>query len=102
MDTFFISHGGPPLVEDDSFAEHSFLKSWQSSVMQERPKAILMIGAHWDTDKPTVNLVHGANDTIYDYDGLPIEYHRYQVRNKKFMKSADIHVLTPHRPSNLL
>lgn len=46
--------------------------------MQEIPKAILMVSAHWDTDAPTVNLVHGANDTIYDFYGFPSKM--YQLK----------------------
>lgn len=102
MDTFFISHGAPPMVTEDSI-RHSFLQSWQSSIMKERPKAILMIGAHWDTEVSTVNLVHGANDTIYDFDGLPREMHRYEVRNKYSCNQQFlVFGLTCNRNSNLL
>ncbi|KAF3340975.1 extradiol ring-cleavage dioxygenase [Carex littledalei] len=71
MDTFFISHGVPTIIMDDGIPAGPFLKSWKSSIMQEMPKAILVVSAHWITDEPTVNLIDGANDTIYDFYGFP-------------------------------
>jgi 4,5-DOPA dioxygenase extradiol len=76
MDTFFISHGAPTMVVDESIPARSFLQSWKSSVMHETPKAILMVSAHWDTDAPTVNLVHGANDTFHDFYGFPSKMYK--------------------------
>ncbi|KAJ4775723.1 hypothetical protein LUZ62_059980 [Rhynchospora pubera] len=76
MDTFFISHGAPTLVIDDGIPARKFLQSWKSSIMQELPKAILMVSAHWDTDAPTVNLVQGPNDTIYDFYGFPSKMYK--------------------------
>ncbi|XP_078163069.1 4,5-DOPA dioxygenase extradiol-like [Carex rostrata] len=71
MDTFFLAHGAVTLVVDETIPVRSFLQSWKSDMMQEAPRAILMISGHWDTDGPTVNLVHGENDTIHDFKGFP-------------------------------
>ncbi|KAJ4783204.1 hypothetical protein LUZ62_034450 [Rhynchospora pubera] len=71
MDTFFIAHGAVNVVVDETVPVRSFLQSWKSDTMQETPKAILMVSGHWDTDAPTVNLVHGTNDTIHDFNGFP-------------------------------
>lgn len=78
MDTFFISHGAPTMVIDESIPARSFLQSWGSGDMvRETPKAILMVSAHWDTDAPTVNVIRkGANDTIYDYYGFPSKMYK--------------------------
>ncbi|KAJ3691665.1 hypothetical protein LUZ61_020829 [Rhynchospora tenuis] len=78
MDTFFISHNDPMLITDDSNPQRSFMQSWKPSIVQEAPKAILMVSSHWDTDAPTVNLVHGANDTIYDFHA-PFPSEMYKV-----------------------
>ncbi|KAJ4802267.1 hypothetical protein LUZ62_014833 [Rhynchospora pubera] len=80
MDTFFISHGAPILITDDSNPQRSFLQSWKPSIMQEAPKAILMVSAHWDTESPTVSLIHGANDTIYDFHGLTFPSEIYKLK----------------------
>ncbi|KAJ3681438.1 hypothetical protein LUZ60_015927 [Juncus effusus] len=71
MDTFFISHGSPTLAIDENLPARLFLQSWRSKIMQETPNAILIVSAHWDTDTPTVNLVHALNDTTYDFHDFP-------------------------------
>ncbi|KAH8510910.1 hypothetical protein POPTR_004G135200v4 [Populus trichocarpa] len=70
MDTVYISHGSPMMAIDESIPARQFLKSWQQTVLKERPKAILVISGHWDTKEPTVNVVN-INDTIYDFYGFP-------------------------------
>ena len=42
-----------------------------------RPRAILAVSAHWETQTPTVNAV-AVNDTIHDFRGFPEEL--YQMR----------------------
>ncbi|CAL9114400.1 unnamed protein product [Musa textilis] len=71
MDTFFLSHGSPTLSIDESLPARGFLKSWRSKVFQVVPRAILIISGHWETDSPTVNVINGRNDTIYDFYGFP-------------------------------
>ncbi len=36
----------------------------------EQPKAILVVSAHWETARPTVNAV-SRNETIHDFYGFP-------------------------------
>ncbi|CAN1230306.1 Extradiol ring-cleavage dioxygenase [Linum perenne] len=70
-ETFFISHGAPTLCIDESLPARHFLKSWeQKTYTKEKPKAILIISAHWDTKVPAVNVID-RNDTIYDFNGFP-------------------------------
>ncbi|KAK4747112.1 hypothetical protein SAY87_026149 [Trapa incisa] len=71
METFFISHGSPTLSIDESLPARGFLKSWQQKVFPQRPTAILVISAHWETDEPTVSAVHGKYSTIHDFYGFP-------------------------------
>ncbi|KAJ3679575.1 hypothetical protein LUZ60_017586 [Juncus effusus] len=79
MDTFFVSHGSPTLSIDESLEARHFLKSWRSNVMPGvTPKAILVISGHWDTKAPAVNVINGANETIYDFYGFPKQM--YQLK----------------------
>ncbi|KAL5993347.1 hypothetical protein ACLOJK_014271 [Asimina triloba] len=77
MDTFFISHGSPTLSIDETIPAWPFLRAWRDKVFEPRPKAILMVSAHWQTADPTVNLVE-HNPTIHDFYGFPEQM--YQIK----------------------
>ena len=63
----FLSHGAPTLPLTDTPAR-AFLG--ELGAMLARPKAILVISAHWETAIPTVSAVE-RNDTIHDFGGFP-------------------------------
>ncbi|GMN29861.1 hypothetical protein TIFTF001_041371 [Ficus carica] len=72
-ETYFISHGSPALLIDESIPAKHFLKSWKEKVHPQAPNSILVISGHWVTHVPTVNVISPPklNDTIYDFDGFP-------------------------------
>lgn len=74
LPSIFLSHGSPMLPLTAS-AARDFLAGLGNSL--PRPKAILVISAHWETDIPAVNAV-AANETIYDFYGFPREL--YELR----------------------
>ncbi|MGB9115577.1 DODA-type extradiol aromatic ring-opening family dioxygenase [Bradyrhizobium sp.] len=65
--SLFLSHGAPTLPLTDTPAR-AFLK--ELGGMLPRPKAILVVSAHWETAFPTVSAVE-RNDTIHDFGGFP-------------------------------
>ncbi len=67
MPSLFLSHGAPTLPLIDTPAR-AFLQQLGHTL--ERPKAILVISAHWETTVPTVNAVD-SNETIHDFGGFP-------------------------------
>ncbi|XP_028774187.1 extradiol ring-cleavage dioxygenase-like [Neltuma alba] len=69
-ETFYISHGSPMLLIDETTPARGFLQKWKTEVFPQRPSAILIISGHWDTEFPSVNVVP-LNDTIYDFYGFP-------------------------------
>ncbi|KAI3790725.1 hypothetical protein L2E82_03980 [Cichorium intybus] len=74
QDTFYISHGSPTLSIDETMPARHFLQSFQQKVYPAgapRPSSILVISAHWETTYPTVNVVDGPSDTIYDFYNFP-------------------------------
>ncbi|WP_404478464.1 DODA-type extradiol aromatic ring-opening family dioxygenase [Novosphingobium sp. BL-52-GroH] len=78
----FISHGGGPCfsmeVPGDPFRGlRTYLEGLIDSLPQ-RPRAILMISAHWDEDVVTVGST-ATPDMIYDYYGFPP--HTYHIRH---------------------
>ncbi|XP_021734709.1 4,5-DOPA dioxygenase extradiol 1-like [Chenopodium quinoa] len=78
-ETFFITHGNPLLITDELHPLHPFFKNWKEKVYSKKPKAILVISAHWLTDHPVVNSVI-LNDTIYDYGGITYPAPLYQLK----------------------
>lgn len=67
LPSLFLSHGAPTLPLTDTPAR-AFLAQFGRTL--GRPKAILVISAHWETAGPTVNAVD-RNDTIHDFGGFP-------------------------------
>jgi len=63
----FVSHGSPTLMFDDVPARDFLVALGQSL---PRPKAILVVSAHWETNIPAVNAV-AVNETIHDFGGFP-------------------------------
>jgi 4,5-DOPA dioxygenase extradiol len=67
MPVLFVSHGAPTLPFDDVPARR-FLIELARKV--PRPKAILIVSAHWETAQPSLNA--GAQPgTIHDFSGFP-------------------------------
>ncbi|WP_156723843.1 dioxygenase family protein [Streptomyces apocyni] len=73
MPALYLSHGAPPLADDSLWPGQ--LAAWSADL--PRPKAVLMVSAHWE-EAP---LALGATETApltYDFWGFPERY--YQVR----------------------
>ena len=70
----FVSHGSPMTILEDSPAR-DFLKSLGD--LLPRPEAILVVSAHWETEKPSVSLSEKPA-TIHDFRGFPEAL--YQLR----------------------
>jgi len=67
LPSLFLSHGAPTLPLTDTPAR-SFLRQLGQDL--PHPTAILVISAHWETERPTVNAV-ARNETIHDFFGFP-------------------------------
>jgi 4,5-DOPA dioxygenase extradiol len=67
LPSLFLSHGAPTLPLSDAPARDFLVALGQ---WLPRPKAILMVSAHWETAQPEVNAVV-SNETIHDFYGFP-------------------------------
>jgi 4,5-DOPA dioxygenase extradiol len=71
MPTLFAAHGAPMLLDDEVWMAE--LAAWAKQL--PKPKAVLMISAHWEARPATL----GATETvplIYDFYGFPEHYYR--------------------------
>ncbi|TNC27242.1 dioxygenase family protein [Amycolatopsis alkalitolerans] len=67
----YLSHGAPPLADDATWTRQ--LAGWSAKL--PRPKAILVVSAHWEEAPVTL----GATTTVplvYDFWGFPEHYYR--------------------------
>ena len=64
LPAIFLSHGAADLPIRDSAVSH-FLRSFHQQF--PKPKAILVISSHWNSDSPMVSKALQP-ETIYDYD----------------------------------
>jgi aromatic ring-opening dioxygenase catalytic subunit (LigB family) len=79
--TFFLSHGGGPwpFMDGDYRRAHAQLEASLRALpatLPEKPKAILMVSAHWEEHAFTV-MTSPAPGMLYDYGGFPA--HTYEV-----------------------
>lgn len=75
LPALFVSHGAPTFPLTDAPAR-PFLEHLQAD-LPERPRAILVISAHWETASPSVT-TSPVNETIHDFTGFPAEL--YAIR----------------------
>jgi aromatic ring-opening dioxygenase catalytic subunit (LigB family) len=74
--TYFINHGGGPCF----FLEPGPMRAaWGdledhlrgfAETLSDRPRALLVVSAHWEATRPTVN-IGTAPPLLYDYGGFP-------------------------------
>ena len=81
MDGFpsvFVSHGAPTLIREPDSPARAFLSRLGQDLGQDldrdenRPRAVLCITAHWETESPTVSATLSP-ETIHDFYGFPQE-----------------------------
>ena len=71
MPALYVGHGAPPLLEEPDWM--AALRAWTATM--PRPKAILIVSAHWESAPVTVSATTPA-PLVYDFYGFPEHYYR--------------------------
>ncbi|MFO0629667.1 MAG: class III extradiol ring-cleavage dioxygenase [Polyangiales bacterium] len=83
MPTIYLPHGGgpwpwtsafPPSLQRDFVPLRGYLESLPRALPQ-RPRAVLVVSAHWEADVPTV-MTAARPPMLYDYSGFPADTYR--------------------------
>ena len=73
LPAYFISHGAPVLALDTDDPTHVFLSGLGGNI--GKPKAVLVVSAHWEADAPSVSAA-AQPETIHDFYGFPEPLYR--------------------------
>ncbi len=68
MPTVFVSHGSPMLYLEKDLPARAFLAGLGG--LLPRPRAIVAVSAHWNTERPAVSTADRP-ETIHDFYGFP-------------------------------
>ncbi|CAM0136525.1 hypothetical protein VKS41_003327 [Umbelopsis sp. WA50703] len=97
LPTFFISHGGPNLLEDKSKPGKFY--DWFGKLIKNeiKPKAVVIVSAHWQASGKGVfvEATEGPLKLIYDFYGFPSHYY-----NQTWNGTGDASLA--HRVSDLI
>ncbi|MGI9136490.1 MAG: dioxygenase family protein [Candidatus Nanopelagicales bacterium] len=74
MPAVFLGHGAPPLLDDRLWCAE--LSAWAGEL--PRPKAILIVSAHWEQAPISLSAAAAATPLIYDFGGFDPKYYSMQ------------------------
>lgn len=77
LPALYIGHGAPPLV-DDPIWKGELAALTQSMA---KPKAILIVSAHWESAPLTVGATDFATPLIYDFSGFDPKYYNLEYQS---------------------
>ncbi|MEV7389130.1 class III extradiol ring-cleavage dioxygenase [Streptomyces sp. NPDC091215] len=72
LPTLYVSHGAPPTFDDGPWLRQ--LLDWAQSL--PKPKAILIISAHWEDAPLAISSSAASTPLVYDFGGFHPRYYR--------------------------
>jgi 4,5-DOPA dioxygenase extradiol len=76
MPALYIGHGAPPLLDDALW--RSELAAWARDL--PRPKAILIVSAHWESAPVMLSATGAGTPLVYDFGGFAQRYYQMTYR----------------------
>src|SRR3954452_80813 len=76
MPALYIGHGAPPLLDDALWS--SQLAAWSADL--PRPKAILVVSAHWESAPVMLSATAPGTSLVYDFGGFAQRYYEMTYR----------------------
>jgi 4,5-DOPA dioxygenase extradiol len=70
LPTLYLGHGAPPLLEEPTWMAE--FAAWTAAL--PRPRAILIVSAHWESAPVTVSATRPV-PLVYDFYGFPAHYY---------------------------
>ena len=70
----YIGHGAPPLLDDPIWSGQ--LENWATTL--EKPNAILIVSAHWESAPLTLGTTTTGTPLIYDFGGFAPKFYNLQ------------------------
>jgi 4,5-DOPA dioxygenase extradiol len=71
MPALYLGHGAPPLLDDPVWSGE--LAAWAGAL--PRPKAILIVSAHWESAPVTLSASGPGTRLVYDFGGFAQRYY---------------------------
>ena len=72
MPSLYVSHGAPPVFDDPRWIAQ--LAHWSASL--PKPRAILIVSAHWESAPMMLSASGSATPLVYDFGGFASRYFR--------------------------
>lgn len=96
LPALYLSHGAPPLLDDELWM--SQLREWSANL--ERPKAILIVSAHWENAPVAISSTDANTDLIYDFGGFAPKFFamRYDTPDASDLGRLVASVMPDHEP----
>ncbi len=70
MPALYLSHGAPPVFDDPHWIDQLF--DWSQSL--PKPKAILIVSAHWESAPLSLSASEAGTPLVYDFGGFARRY----------------------------
>jgi 4,5-DOPA dioxygenase extradiol len=77
MPALYLGHGAPPLLDDELWTGQ--LAAWSRDL--PKPKAVLIVSAHWESAPLTLGATEDGVPLTYDFYGFPERFYRMTYRS---------------------